>query len=361
LLAVFVCLFQFVFLIDYFTLFKKVLNRFIKIETKTRVAFTIIIFFEVILALFDEFHKYLPIIEPIRWILSSPIYFSVLYMLSPMPRRTGKSIYKTTTLIELMTLMKGQKTDKTNAQEGNTQTNQYVGDANVSLLTDNLNDTDIREAAMLRLSQEHQKLSTRCPGFNERDVRSLLLCFDTIAGKSCMLSSNDFSKLFKNISEDNRILLLRWFDLLLLNVTQETPHQQPQSKGIGFSTHAIALHDFCTASRLRLAMIVFDCYDFDGGGDLDRDEILVLLKEVNSASEEMITQDDIDKFDADRGGTVDRTEFANAAASYPGLLRPAYKLQRSLRESTLSLRRWEQISKTSTEEVLEVLEVIELN
>ena len=69
--------------------------------------------------------------------------------------------------------------------------------------------------------------------------------------------------------------------------------------------------------------------------------------EVNSTDQIGITEDDIDRFDADRGGTVDRSEFANAVKSFPALLRPAYKLQRSLRESTLSLRRWEQIADKS--------------
>ena len=358
-----------------------VLNRFVKIENMAKIAFTIIISLEVVLALFEDFHKYLPILEPVRWMISAPIYFVLLWILPPMPRRTGKSVYKTSTLVELMALMsgngaktkkntiRGQKTDgngkSTNPQDGgNTQTSQYVDvaeTADVVLLTDDMDDTDTRELANLRLKQTHQTISIHCPGFNERDIRSLLLGFDGIAGRSCVLSSNSFVRLM-NVSDDT-VLLVRWYDSLLFQSNTNT--------GIDFFTHAAAVYDFCTASRPRLAMLVFEIYDLDNGGDLDRDEIRVLLKEINSGNTDVITEEDIDRFDADNGGTVDREEFENAAANFPALLRPAYKLQRSLRESTLSLRRWEQIAAVDAARVHatnnmrrnedDELEIIEMN
>ena len=87
-----------------------------------------------------------------------------------------------------------------------------------------------------------------------------------------------------------------------------------------------------------------------------------------------MTEEQIDAFDADASGTTDREEFAVAARAYPALLRPAYKLQRVLREGTLSIRRWSQIAErlgsvnvptTSTETKgapdVEELEIIDIS
>ena len=60
-----------------------------------------------------------------------------------------------------------------------------------------------------------------------------------------------------------------------------------------------------------------------------------------------MSEEQIDVFDADGSGTTDREEFTAAARAFPALLRPAYKLQRVLREGTLSIRRWSQIAERS--------------
>jgi len=323
-----------------------VLNRFTKIEFATRIALTIIISGEVLIAIFYELYVYLPVIEPLRHILTSPIYFFVLWILPPMPRRTGRSVYKTTTLIELMQPIK-KKGGNINPQDGQqiTSTSRYVVPV---LLTDDMNDTDTKEAAMLRLGQIFRALKEMCPGFDERDVCTLLHRFDSIAGVCSILSADGFLKASNTSYEDNA-LLMRWYNSLPQTHAVvgggNTGKNLQRVHGIDFLTHAKAIFDMCTASRPRLAMLVFEMYDTDRGGDLDRDEIRVLLMEVNSNSEEIaISEQDIDRFDADRGGTVDTEEFIEAVKSFPALLRPAYTLQRKFRDSTLSLRRWEQIA-----------------
>ena len=323
-----------------------VMIRFVKIESITRIMLTIIIAAEVLVAMFYELYIYLPILEPVRWILTSPIFFVVVWILPPMPRRTGRSVYKTTTLIELMQPVK----KKVNPQDGSssssqqTVTNQYVVP---TLLTDDMTDTDTKEAAMLRLHQLFVSVSECCPGYDERDVKTLLYRFDSIAGISTILSADGFLNASNTAYEDNA-LTMRWFNSLNQNhgvVGGQGGQNKQRIHGIDFVTYGKAMFDMCTASRPRLAMLVFEMYDTDHGGDLDRDEIRVLLAEVNHTSEEdAISEEDIDLFDADRGGTVDTEEFANAVQSFPALLRPAYTLQRKLRDSTLSLRRWEQIT-----------------
>ena len=357
-----------------------VLDRFTRIESWTRVLFTSVIGIEICLGFATEVQEYLPVIEPLRWILTGPVWFVILWILPPMPRRTGKSVYKTRTLVELMQPVKRAKNpqDGSGGYQSSMSTNQYVGSnvdqPLVALLTDDLEDTDTREAAMLRLKHEFDRVAQRCPGMTDRDVRALLHRFDVVAKRTQVLAPRDFVEVAGTAREDAP-LMMRWFNSL--------PRQQLGGGGSGggdgggggggessvhvhvggggvihFLTHACAMYDMCTATRPRLAMLVFEMYDADHGGDLDRDEIRVLLREVNHKSGEIaISEEDIDRFDADRGGTVDTEEFAIAVKSFPALLRPAYTLQRKLRETTLSLRRWEQIAASGAKEQAQMVMV----
>ena len=49
--------------------------------------------------------------------------------------------------------------------------------------------------------------------------------------------------------------------------------------------------------------------------------------------------------DANGDGSVDISEFVAASRKYPVILRPAYSLQRKMKDITLSNRGWEQVCK----------------
>jgi hypothetical protein len=136
----------------------------------------------------------------------------------------------------------------------------------------------------------------------DRDVRALLHRFDVVAKRTQVLAPRDFVEVAGTAREDAP-LMMRWFNSL--------PRQQLGDGGDGnessvhvhvggggvidFLTHACAMYDMCTATRPRLAMLVFEMYDADHGGDLDRNEVRVLLREVNHKSgETAISEEDID-------------------------------------------------------------------
>ncbi len=327
-----------------------VLNRFKKIEWITTYVWLAVASTEGLIAVFDSLHPWLVLYEPLRWVVSGPLFFAVLWVLPPYPRRTGVSAYKTKTLIELMQpggkMPGGSRTN--NPQDGggggggggaSRGQSRYV-----VLMTDDMSDVDTKEAALARLARVSRMMSSRCPGVQQGDVRSLLYRFDTVAGRDGLLSLDGFLKASHTLYEDNALLTR-----LFRSLPQVRQHgirgmgEGVGKQGISFATHAACLYELCTADRTRLAEFVFDLFDDDRSEELDRDELRLLCSEINATSEEGITEHELDMFDQDRSGTVDREEFAEAARAYPQLLRPAYKLQRSLRESTLSLRRWSQI------------------
>ena len=330
-----------------------VMERFHKIEVWASRVILVVAGLEILVAVFESYQRYLPLLEPIRWLASAPVLFTLLLFLPPFPRRTGISAYKTKTLVQLMQpysrMFDNISEGNTNPQDGSLNGSLADGWARPAtssryavpvLLTADMSDTDTREAANMRLRKIHQILIRNSIRYDERDVRVLLHQFDQICGLDEIMGENDFLELC-GLPPETRRLLSRFFSTL----SEATALNSSSDRtGINFTAYVKGLNAICTANREDLAGIVFDIYDEDHGGDLDRSEIRMLLSEVNNSSDDTISEEQIDAFDADHSGTTDREEFREAARAYPSLLRPAYKLQKLLRENTLSVRRWIQIA-----------------
>jgi hypothetical protein len=336
-----------------------VMKRFAFIEAWTSRIILGVAAVEILIAVFESLHKHLPIFEPLRWVATGPFLFILVWLLPPFPRRTGVSAYKTKTLVELM--QPGGKLFRhigpsdgpgTNPQDGSggfggVGRSRYVVPV---LLTADMSDTDTREAANARLRSAHQALVGDALSVDERDVRGLLRRFDEVAGVAGVLNQHGFLQACNALPENFKLL-----SRLYSTLPQQSSQPHSSVRGVAFAAFARAIYAVCIADRGGMSKIVFDMYDADRGGDLDREELRMLLSEVNDVAVDDeagaggggVSEEQIDVFDADGSGTTDREEFTAAARAFPALLRPAYKLQRVLREGTLSIRRWSQIAERS--------------
>jgi hypothetical protein len=82
------------------------------------------------------------------------------------------------------------------------------------------------------------------------------------------------------------------------------------------------------SSRAERVAVVFELYDDDGNGELDRDELTNLLKaNYLTTNDAMVTRKVeaiMRQADLDRSGTIDREEFELVAERFPNLIFPSY-------------------------------------
>jgi Ca2+-binding EF-hand superfamily protein len=113
---------------------------------------------------------------------------------------------------------------------------------------------------------------------------------------------------------------------------------------IDFREFVCCIWNYCSYDMRSLVKFAFSLMDLDGGGALDKSEVLNLIKQVygdNSEGSSRVTRV-MQLIDGDGDGTVSFEEFVEFNRKYPVMLFPAFKMQQTLREKVFGFDFWEE-------------------
>ena len=148
-----------------------------------------------------------------------------------------------------------------------------------------------------------------------------------------------------------------------------TVFDEDGSGQIDFREFVASLWNYCTLGPSALMLFAFDLYDSDSSGNIDKDEMKMMLKEVygdgfenNDFAQRILAK--IDGFEID-GEDIDIRRFKEFTKRYPGLLFPCFKMQVHLQQRILGERFWTKVTtkrlKMNTGAVLSIDSVLRAN
>jgi serine/threonine-protein phosphatase 2B regulatory subunit len=132
------------------------------------------------------------------------------------------------------------------------------------------------------------------------------------------------------------------------------------SKELDFVEFVVSLWNFCSLNLGGLILFAFTLYDADDSGELEMDELMVMLKEIYGSSAEISSRVTtlVKKIDASGDGSVQIHEFIRACKRHGQILAPAHSVQEYLQQKSFGTGYWKelvkkrQLSKLSSQEAL---------
>ena len=183
--------------------------------------------------------------------------------------------------------------------------------------------------------------------------------FEALGLKSREVSA--LFEVFKIIDKDSsgEISCREMLDHLGLEKTKFTKRvfsimDEDGSGEIDFREFCVATWNYCTLGKGALILFGFDLYDNDSSGNIDIDEIELMLKEVYGKSLKTSSQAKhlMAALEKDYGNkntaqcSVDKAQFSEFVRRNPGLLYPAFQLQQKLQSSMCGVGFWEDLAQT---------------
>ena len=121
-----------------------------------------------------------------------------------------------------------------------------------------------------------------------------------------------------------------------------------RSGQINFEEFLIASYSALSLTDVNLSALTFRLFDTDGSGELSRDEMRTLLhvvcgsnKRSNDSAERAMA-----KYDTNNDGNISLDEFQGMIYRSKVIMFPAFEIRNKLRQKSLGLRRWSQLTYT---------------
>lgn len=122
-----------------------------------------------------------------------------------------------------------------------------------------------------------------------------------------------------------------------------------------FSEFISILITYCIFDQDDILRFAFSCFDKDGSGQIDSEEVKTLVEMINSQDPKFKGSIDAAeaKISADEDGMISFPEFKELNRSFPLLLQPAFELQAHMHEHTLGDRDWVKVMENMAHSQLE--------
>lgn len=121
-----------------------------------------------------------------------------------------------------------------------------------------------------------------------------------------------------------------------------------RSGQINFEEFLVASYSALSLTDVNLSALTFRLFDTDGSGELSRDEMRTLLhvvcgsnKRSNDSAERAMA-----KYDTNNDGHISLEEFQDMIYRSKVIMFPAFEIRNKLRQKSLGLRRWSQLTYT---------------
>ena len=112
---------------------------------------------------------------------------------------------------------------------------------------------------------------------------------------------------------------------------------------LSFGEFCFACSIMSTLTKDQIMYIIFQMFDTDGSGFIERDELVALSEAVLSMSEGSYKGNHatfMENLDVNSDGMLDFPEFMVINDRFPMVFFPAFKIQDVLRNATLGVSRW---------------------
>ena len=114
------------------------------------------------------------------------------------------------------------------------------------------------------------------------------------------------------------------------------------SKELDFVEFVVSLWNFCSLNKGGLILFAFTLYDVDDSGELEGNEMMLLIKEIYGQHAEVSSRVTklLKQIDASGDGTVQIHEFIRACKRHGQILQPAHSVQEYLQQKSFGLKFW---------------------
>lgn len=169
--------------------------------------------------------------------------------------------------------------------------------------------------------------------------------------QTIFLSDDDINKMYEafcrfDVNGSGEVSYVEFLTILDLEdtpISREVFNEMDDSKdwNMTFREFVLSMWMFCTRSKHSISMFAFDIFDEDDSGSLNVDEITDMVTRIYG--KKGLSHDIrliIKKMDKNKDGKIDKKEFVDSVAKFPGLLFPAFHLQTTFREHCISEKFW---------------------
>lgn len=115
---------------------------------------------------------------------------------------------------------------------------------------------------------------------------------------------------------------------------------------LDFEEFLVGLWNYSSADPLHLIAFAFMLYDVKGEGTIDKKQFSSFVKDVYDGKASRDTVESLwRRFDTDRNGVIELSEFASACSKRKNLLFPAFAIQTKIRQKLFGLYWWNEETK----------------